>query len=90
MRRCELAARAAILSFCMTKDTPLVSWQSYSSSVKTLFYELLLDLELVTHNYRFPTLAELRDAVHAALEQLPSQSILSIIGGEPLVAAEAT
>jgi len=39
---------------------------------------------LVTHNYRFPTLADLRQAVYNALEELPSLSVLSIIGGKPL------
>jgi putative transposase len=47
---------------------------------------------LVTHNYRFDTLAAVMQAVGLALEALSRQTeqVLSIIGGKPLAKAEAT
>lgn len=45
---------------------------------------------LVTHNYWFESLTALMSAVGSALEGLPADSILSIVGGTPLPRAEAT
>lgn len=45
---------------------------------------------LVTHNYKFDTLAAIMEMVGLALETLSSTTILSVIGGKPLKEAEAT
>lgn len=45
---------------------------------------------LVTHNYRFATLADVKEAVRAAFLLLSCPAVLSIIGSEPLKRAEAT
>jgi hypothetical protein len=45
---------------------------------------------LVTHNYKFETIAAVMDAVGLAMETLSSAAILSVIGGKPLTTAEVT
>ena len=47
---------------------------------------------LVTHNYKFDTIAAVIEAVRRVLEQLSKHAdqVLSIIGGKPLAKAEAT